>query len=89
MKKMNLMIGLLIAVFMLPVGVSAQSVDDQTGKKVKVSGVIIDVETQKGEKEKGTDWVMFSVLYYRPADTVRLVRLEGDRDEGSPSTQST
>ena len=47
MKKMNLMIGLLIAAFMLPVGVSAQTVDDQTGKKVKVSGVIIDVETQK------------------------------------------
>lgn len=47
MKKMNLMIGLLIAAFMLPVGVSAQTVDDQTGKKVKVSGVIIDMETQK------------------------------------------
>ena len=61
----------------------------RTSVRVGEPGALIDVETQKGEKEKGIDWVMFSVLFYRPADTVGLVRLEGDRDEGSPSTQST
>ena len=60
----------------------------RTSIRVGEPEALIDVETQKGEKEKGTDWVM-SVLYYRPANTVCLVRLEGDHAEGSPSTQST
>ena len=33
MKKMNLMIGLLIAAFMLPVGVSAQTVMTKPGRR--------------------------------------------------------
>lgn len=61
----------------------------RTSIRVGKPEALIDVETQKGEKEKGTDWVMLSVLYYHPANTVRLVRLEGDHTEGSPSTQST